>query len=463
MKPGRNDPCPCGSGKKYKHCHLRLDEAAAAAPAPDEGAVGRALGWLQQYHRKAFAAALDDLLWDLWPDDDDACEPEDLSPEVREVLHLNLTEWQLAGGQMQVHGKWVDVPELLLGPGGPPLTPAQREWLQALAREPLRLYTVTAVRPGESVTLADALDTDAPPRVVGERTASRTMQPGLLVGARLLPMDGGWQLSGALYPFSPLREGEAIAAARAEMAEDWHPQDVPLMLGYCIVEQWLCQYALPARLPPLVDALTGEPLQLVTDHYRVVDEAALAAALAASPDVTGDAASGWRREAGGDGPTRSLAAIGQTKGGRLEVFYRTQRLADEGRAWFEAVAGEAVQHLAREVVDPTSEKALEAALDAEAAEDEGGAKLSPEALGEAVAEVLQRTYANWADEPIPALGDRTPRQAAATPAGLERVKGLLRSYAAREVSQAAAQGRTPISYDFLWRQLGLEPEAEGGG
>ena len=72
-----------------------------------------------------------------------------------------------------------------------------------------------------------------------------------------------------------------------------------------------------------------------------------------------------------------------------------------------------------------------------------------------MSEAIHRSYANWADEPIPALDHKTPRQAIKTSAGLERVKGLLRSYEASEAAQAKQQGRTEISYDFLWQALGL--------
>ena len=86
--------------------------------------------------------------------------------------------------------------------------------------------------------------------------------------------------------------------------------------------------------------------------------------------------------------------------------------------------------------------------------------LPPEALAEAIEKVLRRTYANWSDEPIPALGGKTPRQALATATGRERVRGLLRSYEAGERVQAKQQGRREISYAFLWEALGLDHTAE---
>ena len=87
--------------------------------------------------------------------------------------------------------------------------------------------------------------------------------------------------------------------------------------------------------------------------------------------------------------------------------------------------------------------------------------LPPEVMAEAIEQALHRAYAKWADEPIPALGDKTPRQAIATPAGLERVKGLLRSYENSEQRMAADQGRREISYAFLWDAVSLKRPAPG--
>ena len=82
-------------------------------------------------------------------------------------------------------------------------------------------------------------------------------------------------------------------------------------------------------------------------------------------------------------------------------------------------------------------------------------KLDAATMTQLMSEAIHREYADWADEPIPALDQKTPRQAIKTSAGLERVKGLLRSYEANEAAQARQQGRTEISYDFLWQALGL--------
>jgi hypothetical protein len=40
---------------------------------------------------------------------------------------------------------------------------------------------------------------------------------------------------------------------------------------------------------------------------------------------------------------------------------------------------------------------------------------------------------------------------------LEQVKFLLHTYEHGEIQQAKNQQRPPVSYDFLWRELGITP------
>lgn len=231
-----------------------------------------------------------------------------------------------------------------------------------------------------------------------------------------------------------------------------------------VARAWLDQWFEPAPMPQIHDASTGEPILLVTDHYLVHDAAALAKSLAAQADVDGNPEQGWNRMTqGADGAQRSLTSINPGReAGRIEVFHRTQRLADEGRAWFETLAGAAVQHLTREITDPAGHLARTGSPDAARAPRFGGTDatasaqgLPPEVMAQAIEQVLHRHYANWADETIPALGGLTPRQAITTPAGLERVKGLLREYEDGEQRRSATQGRPAVSYQFLWDALGI--------
>ncbi len=455
-KIGRNDLCPCGSGKKYKHCHQREESATPEAPAEShDNAVEHVLGWLMQRHRKAFQTAYESLLDELLPDDVVQQELDQLGKEAWSVIQINLFELLLAEGDFRVKGHFQDVSEFLLGPDGPRLSEAQRSWLEQLAGQPLRLYMVTEVMPGEGMRLCDALAQDAAPVLVRERTGSQTIRPGMLLGCRVMAVDAHFELSGAIYSFTPLAQAGVLDMVRSQEQSTGHPEDKAMAVSLTIAEEWLRQFFQPPVLPQIIDASTGEPVLLVTDHYRVHDAEALRLALAGCADVSAGPGGGWaRRPDDADGMARPLVSINPGRqADRIELFYRTQRLADDGRIWFDAVAGAAVQFVTREISDPRG--ALSKAPVAGAASAGAAVDLPPEVLADVIEKALLRSYANWADEPIPALDGRTPRQAIATAAGLERVKGLLRSYEDGEVDMAARDGRRTISYQFLWDALGI--------
>lgn len=461
-KIGRNDPCPCGSGKKFKKCCGKEDGGAVADVEESRGGgVGRAIEWLTSRHGKAVKAAVEAML-NEGLDSAEQAALRQIDDEDWRGVHINAMEWLLAEGRIAVKGVQCNVAELLLGPGGPAFSPTQRRWIEQLRRQPLRLFDITEVIRGVGMRLCDALETEAAPLMVQEKSGSASASVGGLIGVRLMEVDGHYALSGAAYPFAPLMNATLLAELRDAAGDPALPtESLPQVLSAIIRRNWIAQYARPMPLPTVVDAHSGEPLLFVTDHYRVIDRAALAGALAAQPDIEATPAGGWVRLLDcDDGQTRQTMAINPGKAAdRIEVFYKTQTAADDGRAWFEELAGPAVAFVARALSDP---KGLMRNMPPVAAGKKPPAMpdLPPAVIADAIEQALRRSYANWCDEPIPALGDKTPRAAIKTPAGLERVKGLLRSYEAGEKEQAAQQGRREISYDFLWEAIGLDRAAD---
>lgn len=153
-----------------------------------------------------------------------------------------------------------------------------------------------------------------------------------------------------------------------------------------------------------------------------------------------------------DGLTRILLSIDPgSRADRVEVFARTHAAADAGPVWFEGLAGSAVAHLTRKLADPRS-----MAADDDDGSSSGVSDGSPEETTRPFEQVMRCHYAKWVDEPIPILGDLTPRQAMKTPAGLERVKGLIREYKDNETRMAQADGRGEVSCHFLWNSLNIK-------
>ena len=430
--------------------------------ATHQGAVEIAVNWLSSLHRKGWQNAFMNLYQELLSEDD-LVKLATLDADVIQSIEININEWLLAEGDIHARGGVRRINDYLLSPAGPRLNAAQRDWIAQLGQRPLRLYDVTDVVQGQQMTLCDALEKDAEPIVVRERSGTQDLKPGELLGCRILRVGDHFQMSGAGYLFT-LLSGQRVLSMVREHGKDLGPQlDAPREMGLLIMLEWLQHWLKPAPMPTLIDHYSGEPMKMITDHYRVDDELALAQALATQSDVEGDRQEGWSRTMDcTDGQVRARVHINPGKRtNQLELFYRTQRYADEGRVWFESLAGKSVTFVKRKVeeaADVMSKAQKQGAMTSSKSGKSSSASvpsLDAATMAQLMSKVIHDTYAHWADEPIPALDHKTPRQAIKTSAGLERVKGLLRSYEASEASQAGQQGRSAISYDFLWASLGL--------
>ena len=471
IKIGRNEPCPCGSGKKYKQCCALALQAEAVVKKGHDGAIARAVNWLNTQHRKAVSSAIDIMLFEgLSADDQDAMHA--LDNETWQGIHLNATECLLAEGLIQVKHAEKRVVDVLLGLGGPLFTIEQRQWLQQLSEQPLRLYTVTDVILGQQMTLCDAMDMSAAPIVAKERAGSQASLIGSMIGARLMLAEGHHELSGGVYAFSHLMGAAVLNIIRQDEASSAQNSiDQQAFISFIIRRKWLEQFIKPVEMPTMTDAQSGNSILLVTDHYRVKDWDALNKALISKKDVKGDRINGWsRRKKYPDGLTRSTSSINISNSpNKIELFHKTQAEADKGRKWFNQLAGDAVEFAGREISDPIgflknrpigqiNQPVSTKSASGQAQPAKANMDLPPDVIANLIEQRIHHLYVNWPNEPIPALDGKTPRQAISTASGLERVKGLIRSYEQSEEMQAAEQGRREISFQFLWNVVGLKPD-----
>jgi hypothetical protein len=123
--------------------------------------------------------------------------------------------------------------------------------------------------------------------------------------------------------------------------------------------------------------------------------------------------------------------------------------AERGRKFLEQLAGDAVKFRA------TRYESLESALERRRDRAPKASAVPPEIEAELVGEMYERHYRQWPDEPLPALGGRTPREAAAVPSARRTLIALLKEM---EVMNERGRRQGHPSYDFtwLWGELGLE-------
>ena len=270
-----------------------------------------------------------------------------------------------------------------------------RSWL-ATRRS---LHEVQAVSPGNGLVVRD-LRSDGDPVEVRDRSLSRQVEPLDLVCMRLLP-DG----SGGVVATDGIRVPRLQRRPVLDLLEAGD--------GLSLL-RWV---SAPTPMPRLHNT-EGEPLRFVTIEYRLPDPSAAMVAL------------GRTLRADDDG------RFVQTVTRRGEDWIRGSITIDGDRATIEANSTKRAARLERSLrkAAPGATLIRREARDideaiAEARDGPGGSEALDPAEHPEVARALdafvRRLEVGWVDEPIPALGGLTPRQALADDAARPELEAIL--------------------------------------
>ncbi len=381
---GRNDPCPCGSGRKYKACHIGRERHALVDRAP--WLYAKARRYLRDNRHRMLSAEIAATIHEF-AGRDTGFLLDLLDSEL--VADLALCEGGVFEDFVAERDAILPDDEALLAAG----------W----ALTARSLFEVEWAR-GDELALGDLRTGDH--IVVTNTHASDATRPGMLMLGRPLPVDDTWR---AYSGFIHLPDSLRSAALDALDAQD--PFEVATLIGR-------------ASAPPQMANTSGEPLVFHELTYRVPDPTAVAPALTtAGLDDHENGEFVLIRDTSGQAATLIMRM--QLTDDVLEVNVNSDRRLDE------AVALLAV-HLPDAVLEAADERELDEVLAdlPDAAPDDRGVRPAdddPE-LDDLLDEVVREREARWIDEPVPALGGRTPRDAVTDPIGRDEVERLLRSF-----------------------------------
>jgi hypothetical protein len=148
---------------------------------------------------------------------------------------------------------------------------------------------------------------------------------------------------------------------------------------------------------------------------------------------------------------QSLVADLRLRGQRLSLRCHSREDLAALRKEIESALGRAIVHRADVIQDPSS-SALDAPEDDDA-EAEAETGLPPE-IQKAVHAFVLEHMRGWLDEPVPALGNKTPRQAVRTARGRDAVTHSL----VRQQDLLDSNPQTAgVDLGEIWSALGLEP------
>ena len=88
-------------------------------------------------------------------------------------------------------------------------------------------------------------------------------------------------------------------------------------------------------------------------------------------------------------------------------------------------------------------------------ENAPASEIDPEEAAAIILDYKRRHYGKWPDEPLPALGGRTPRQAARSKTLRPQLVDLLKDMENHE-ARAARPDSPAFDFGPVWQELGLE-------
>ena len=457
-KIGRNDPCPCGSGKKYKRCCLNEDGARSGFAVDDRNsALAKLDRFVEKELGKEDEAAYDDF-YEPWED-----RIEELDEQQTATSESVFDMWFFCDARLSKGGRVID----LFLEEGPLLSPGERRYLRLLRETALRLYEVEDMSPGVSVTLVEL--TAGTRLKVREHLGSRSLWRHALLAARIISEGpcGQPEIESGLLNIPELSRDRVLAQLSEERKEYQreHPgagdADFFKDMGSFFHDVWISSILDP-QIPHMQNT-DGEDLLTTRVRFDVLDSAAVEAAFAETKELDRDEkeqAWNWlgNNQKGDSIILGSLVLHGDS----LELESNSVRRGERGRALIEKLAGDCVRHRStvHENVAAGIREALRSGNTGKSSNAAEGEDAIPREVQEALTlDAQARHYREWIDIPIPALQDRTPRDAARDAALRPKVADLIRDLEGF-YQRALMEGKPAYDPSWMWSELELIDRSE---
>lgn len=470
MTVGRNDPCSCGSGRKFKHCCLRAVDAEESLRVRLRSAEGVLVPALFAYALQECGDDYFDEAWQeffLW---EAVPETVDNSKEFGTTFDpFFVFSFVPDSSEDDLPDSWPTEPLALhfLHHEADAAPELHREFIEQACRSPASFFVVEQVTPGRSLDLKDIL-TGRRFHVL-EQSASRTLKPGQIAYTRVVTAGGGSIMIGAcpwIIPASwhiPIIEfRERLGPRRLLTRDEVLDYDVEIREFYHEIVDALLHPA-----PPVLKNTDGDPFELITLTYKLGITAAEAVErLAPLATLRGEVY--FDDEAHDTGGALVAATLTWIKAGnRTHKDWDNTTLGtlrvDGTRLVVEVNSAKRRRRIEKEIrtrlgssatlTDTTVTDPIEALAERRLAGPAPPPPPQAPELAAIEAELARRHWDAWLDTKVPALGNKTPKEAARSRGGRERLEALLADFA--HASADASRASDP-DVAALRRMLGLD-------
>ena len=378
-----------------------------------------------------------------------------------------------------------------------------RKYMKALRWSAMSLYEVSGVMTGESFLARDLVRGGEPVRVY-ERSGSKSLKAWDRIGARLIDMDGRIEMAGGVLAFDAESSNDLLGAIKAlevESAghiEKFRTEFHEVLADTAAIEKmerlaflqlaaplfsnvWLADF-LQKTLDPKPRKITnsdGEDLVIVTMRFPLTPRTTrdqIRDAFEANPSLShaGKAYWNWLKlekpkrklSKGARQPPEGLMVAstmsdGSTILGAVEIKGRAVLFTTNSReraAVAKAMIEKNLEGLVKEpVVTEQTPEELMASRDG-TARHVSRVELPEEEIRTLVHRNLDEHYRQQLDEPIPMLGNVSPRSAIKTASGRKKVVDWLKTLENHMARVPAGDAMAGYDTKWLWEELGLMGE-----
>ena len=423
--PGRNDPCWCNSGKKYKKCHLDSDRQRDGRASDKEPAVV-----LGSNEFAGLRKSIGEFLGQVLPERDMTLALHELFGdevvEDSEGANITATDWILHDWVAPSLGRTV-MQEFLVRRGSR-ITQREREMVEAWSRSFVGFYEVQELTGGVGIKLKDLLFGET--FFVHDVNMSTRLArwDGLL--ARVVPGERGAELAGIgltvpHHSIESLRQW--MEEDRGETGLEWREY---LKGNWPRVRRQSFELAANWVESLRLSNTEGDELLFSKSVYKVLDEAAATAALRRRPEFQDESDQTeftpaearqhfvWLNE------RKTVLGNIHIGAGELVLECNSRQRMERGKLLLANIAGESLRHLRDEF---TTQKELKSrAAAAPRGPRPRQEEIPKEVRDEVVVRFMEEHYGTWPDTKLPALGGKTPREAARTAKGRKQVIAVLK-------------------------------------
>ncbi len=369
--------------------------------------------------------------------------------------------------------------------------PAKR-YLSALRDSVCSLYEVVDVEPGHSITVRDVV-VGGDAVEVSEVSGSQSVHKWDHLAARRITVNNKACFTGALLPFSreaadifldeidraTKKLGKSLRKVAKENDEPMEATDEDLKKfiletsSYLISQIWLGT-TLERMMAPLPDLRNTDGQEILFSEVSFPIHGNASELVPLIDGIEGFVREDpdedfWTWVEGAARPTQATGGeslmymsrdlSGNTILGKLEITDDRLVLATNSRERAEQGRDILIDHLGDRVGQPlTAFQTPEQKQNDPDRQPVEQAELPPDVAGQVLQEFFDEHYRKTLDQAVPALGGKTPRQAAKSKKGREKVVAWLKLLENTEARRARSQGGQPYDSRWMWKELKVDDQ-----